>query len=187
MENKKQKCYNKNHKEINAIVYCQICKVYMCNKCENFHSDLCPNHDITKMDKDINEIFTGFCKEKNHFNKLKYFCKNHNQLCCAACITKIKGEGDGQHTDCNVCIIEEIKKEKKNKLKENIKYLEDLSLNFKQDLDKLKQIYDKINNDKEEIKLNILKIFIKIRNEVNDREDKIMNEIDKLFDNIYYY
>ena len=101
-------------------------------------------------------------------------------------VTKIKGEGDGQHTDCNVCIIEEIKQEKKNKLKENIKYLEDLSSNFKQALDKLKQIYDKINNDKEEIKLNILKIFTNIRNEVNDREDKIMNELDKLFDNIYF-
>ena len=108
---------------------------------------------------------------------IKYYCKNHNQLCCAACITKIKGEGDGQHTDCNVCIIEEIKQEKKNKLKENIKYLEDLSLNFKQDMDKLKQIYEKIN---------ILKIFTNIRNEVNDREDKIMNELDKLFDNIYF-
>ena len=45
MENQKQKCYNKNHKDINAIVYCQICKVYMCNKCENFHSDLFQNHN----------------------------------------------------------------------------------------------------------------------------------------------
>ena len=186
MENQRQKCSNKNHNEINAIYYCQICKVYLCNKCENFHSELCKNHITTNLDKNQNEIFTGYCKEKDHFNKLKYYCKNHNQLCCAACITKIKGEGDGQHTDCNVCIIEEIKQEKKNKLKENIKYLEDLSLNFKQALDKLKQIYDKINNDKEEIKLNILKIFTNIRNEVNDREDKIMNELDKLFDNIYF-
>ena len=186
MENQRQKCSNKNHNEINAIYYCQICKVYLCNKCENFHSELCKNHIINNLDKNQNEIFTGYCKEKDHFNKLKYYCKNHNQLCCAACITKIKGEGDGQHTDCNVCIIEEIKQEKKNKLKENIKYLEDLSLNFKQALDKLKQIYDKINNDKEEIKLNILKIFTNIRNEVNDREDKIMNELDKLFDNIYF-
>ena len=186
MENQIQKCSNKNHNEIKEIKFCQICKVYLCNKCENFHSDLLENHIITNLDKNENEIFTGFCKEKDHFNKLKYFCKNHNQLCCAACITKIKGEGDGQHTDCNVCMIEDIKQEKKNKLKENIKYLEDLSLNFKEAIDKLKQIYEKINKDKEGIKLNILKIFTKIRNEVNDREDKIMNELDKLFDNIYF-
>ena len=36
MENERKKCYNKNHQEINAIVYCQICKVYMCNKCEKY-------------------------------------------------------------------------------------------------------------------------------------------------------
>ena len=186
MEENKQKCFNKSHKEINAIIYCQICKVYLCNKCENFHSQLYPGHLVANSDKDITDIFTGFCKEKEHFNKLKYFCKTHNQLCCSACITKIKGEGDGQHTDCEVCIIEEIKQEKKNKLKENIKYLEDLSLNFKQSIDKLKEIYENINKIKEEIKLGILKIFTKIRNEVNNREDQIINELDKLFNNIYF-
>ena len=186
MENHKQKCFNKNHKEINAIIYCQICKVYLCNKCENFHSQLYPDHIVTNSDKDITDVFTGFCKEKNHFNKLKYFCKTHNQLCCSACITKIKGEGDGQHTDCDVCIIEDIKQEKKNKLKENIKYLEDLSLNFNQSINKLKQIYENINKNKEEIKLEIMKVFTKIRNEVNNREDQIINELDKLFDNIYF-
>ena len=186
MENKKQKCYNKNHKEINAIVYCQICKVYMCNKCENFHSDLCPNHNLINVDKDINESFTGFCKEKEHFNKLKYFCKNHNQLCCAACIAKIKGEGDGQHADCDICLVEEIKLIKKSKLKENIKYLEDISTNFQESIDKLRQIYENISKDKEELKLNIQKIFTKIRSEINDREDKILNEVDKTYENSYF-
>ena len=186
MESQKQKCYNKNHKEVNAIVFCQICKVYMCNKCQNFHSDLFQNHNLINVDKDINEIFTGFCKEKDHFNKLKYFCKNHNQLCCAACVTKIKGEGDGQHTDCDICLIEEIKLIKKNKLKDNIKYLEDISKNFQESIDKLRQIYENISKDKEELKLNIQKIFTKIRSEVNDREDKILNEVDKTYENIYF-
>ena len=36
MENKKNKCSLEQHKEIDAIIFCQICKVYMCNKCENF-------------------------------------------------------------------------------------------------------------------------------------------------------
>ena len=138
MENKKQKCFNKNHKEVNAISFCQICNVYMCNKCENFHSELCQNHILINLDKDINDIFTGFCKEKDHFDKLKYFCKNHNQLCCAACITKIKGEGNGQHTDCEIRFVEDIKLSKKNQLKVNIKYLEDLSKTFQQSIDKIK-------------------------------------------------
>ena len=186
MEKHRSKCFNKNHKEINANIYCQICKVFLCNKCENFHSELHQDHITTNIDKDINEIFTGYCKEKEHFNKLKYFCKNHNILCCASCITKIKGEGNGQHTDCNIYLIEDIKEEKKNKLKENIKYLEDLSLNFEESINKLKEIYEKINNNKEELKLNILKIFTNIRNEINKREDEIINEIDKLYNNIYF-
>ena len=90
MENQRQKCFNKNHKEILATSYCLICKVYMCNKCENFHSELHQDHILTNLDKDINETFTGLCKEKEHPNKLKYFCNNHNQLCCAACISKYK-------------------------------------------------------------------------------------------------
>ena len=186
MADQKQKCSNKNHKDINPVTYCHVCKFFLCKKCEMFHSELYQEHITTNIDKDINEIFTGYCKEKEHFNKLKYFCKNHNILCCASCITKIKGEGNGQHTDCNIYLIEDIKEEKKNKLKENIKYLEDLSLNFEESINKLKEIYEKINNNKEELKLNILKIFTNIRNEINKREDEIINEIDKLYNNIYF-
>ena len=120
MENNK-KCTLKKHEDINAISYCQECKIFMCNKCENHHSELFQNHNVYKLDKDISEIFTGFCKERNHLEKLEFFCKDHNSLCCASCISKIKREGKGQHTDCNVCNIEDIKDEKKNKLKENFK------------------------------------------------------------------
>ena len=101
----------------------------MCNKCENFHSSLFKNHHPYKLNKE-EEIFTGYCKEKDHPNKLEYFCKTHNQLCCAACLCKLNEKGEGQHKDCDVCYIEKIKDEKKNKLKENIKYLEDLQYKF---------------------------------------------------------
>ena len=130
MENKNMKCSLKKHHENEAVLYCQECKIYLCKNCEKLHSELFEEHNLYNLDKDIKEIFTGFCKEVNHFQKLEYFCKSHNQLCCAACISKIKGKGNGQHTDCNVCFIEEIKKEMKNKLKENIKSLEDLSILF---------------------------------------------------------
>ena len=84
MEKNSKKCSFKDHNEIEAINYCQECKIYLCNKCNNFHSKLCENHHTFKLDKNLNEIFTGFCKEENHSIKLKYFCKAHNQLCCAA-------------------------------------------------------------------------------------------------------
>ena len=123
-----KKCSNMDHIEINAILYCSECKIYMCNKCEKSHSDLYKNTHQNKIIKDINtdDMFSGICIEKNHINELIYFYRNHNKLCCAECITKIKAKNNGQHKDCDVCLIEEIENEKKSKLKENIKCLEDL-------------------------------------------------------------
>ena len=48
----------------------------------------------------MKEIFTGYCKEEKHNNELSFFCRTHNQLCCAACLSKITKKGNGQHADC---------------------------------------------------------------------------------------
>ena len=158
----------------------------MCNKCETIHSNLCPKHHIYHLEnKEFDEIFTGFCKEKGHYIEIKYFCKTHNQLCCAACISKIKEKGDGQHKYCEVCTIENIKEEKKNKLKQNIKCLEDLSNTLEQSINELKKIFDKINENKEELKNNIQNIFTKIRNALNSREDELLLEVDNQFNNLF--
>ena len=53
-------------------------------------------------------IFINICPEKFHQNKLEYFCKTHNKLCCVACISKIASRGYGQHLKCDICDIEEI-------------------------------------------------------------------------------
>ena len=182
----KAKCSLKKHLEENAIYYCQDCKIYMCNKCSNYHLELFENHNYYKLDKSLKEIFTGFCKEKNHLEKLKYFCKTHNTLCCAACIAKIKVKGDGQHSDCNVCIIEDIKEEKKNKLKENLKNLDSLSNNFQKSIEKIKIIIEKLNEDKDKLKEDVQKLFTKIRNELNNREDELLLEIDKQYQNLFF-
>ena len=100
------KCSYEEHKEIEANIYCPECQINMCKKCENVHNSLFKNHHPYNIEINNEEIFTGFCKEKNHHIELKYFCKNHNKLCCAACIAKINRIGDGQHKDCDVCIIE---------------------------------------------------------------------------------
>ena len=151
------KCFS--HKEIDAIFFCQECRIYICNKCEKLHSELFKNHHQFKLDKDFSDIFTGLCKEISHNDELKYFCKVHNKLCCAKCITKIKTKEIGQHKDCDVCIIEDIENEKKDKLKQNIKTLEELSINLQQTINKLKIFFDKTEKNKEEIKLNVHKIF----------------------------
>ena len=155
----------------------------MCNKCENIHSKLLQFHNLNNLDKDkdINDNISIYCKEEKHNGDiLKFFCKTHNQLCCSGCITKIKKRGKGQHTDCDICAIEDIKEEKKNKLKENIDNLEKLSNNLDDLINKMKIIFEKINKNKEELKLKVQNIFTKIRNIINDREDELLLEIDKI-------
>ena len=59
-----------------ALTFCQECRILMCNKCDKSHSDLFKNHHIYKLDKDIKDIFTEFCKEKDHIIELRYFLKH---------------------------------------------------------------------------------------------------------------
>ncbi len=236
MENKKKKCSLKKHSESEAISYCQQCKIYLCNKCYNHHSEVLENHNLINLNKDlnnifidicehenhnnklefycknhntlcclgclckikvkgygqhcncdccdINEIFIDKCKEEGHINKLEFYCKDHNTLCCLACLCKIKVKGYGQHSDCNYCYINDIKEEKKNKLRENINYLEDLSIKFEKSIDELKVLFEKIDKDKEELKLKIQKIFTQIRNSLNEKEGKLLLEVDEKFNDL---
>jgi len=185
MDNKKKKCSFIEHKEIDAINYCAECKRYLCNKCTNHHNGFLENHLLYKIDKDIEDIFTGFCKEESHNNKLEYLCKTHNKLCCGACLCKIKDEINGQHNDCDVCKIKDIKDEKQNKLEENIKFLEELSKSLQNTIKELKMLLENLNKNKEELKLNIQNIFTKIRNILNNREDELLLEVDNQFNKLY--
>ena len=112
MEKVETKCSLSEHSQINANVNCPECRIFMCNKCEKRHSEIFPNHQLYKLDKDFNKIFTGFCKQLNHKSELNYFCKNHNILCCIECISKIKDEIYGHHHDCEICHIKDIEEKK---------------------------------------------------------------------------
>ena len=137
---KLNKCSSKKHSDIDAISFCQESNIYMCNKCSNLHLELFENHCKYDLGKDKISFFTGICQEKNHKDELNFYCKNHNILCCAACISKIKGGGYGQHTDCDVCFIEKIKDEKKLNLDNNLKYLEEFTLKEDKSFLELKKI-----------------------------------------------
>ena len=145
MENKKKKCSLIKHSESEAISYCQQCKIYLCNKCHNLHPEVLDNHNLICLDKDLNDFFIDICKHEGHNNKLEFFCKNHNTLCCLGCVCKIRVDGYGQHSNCNCCYINDIKEEKKNKLKENINHLEELSNKFEKSINELKNIFEKID------------------------------------------
>ena len=186
MENdNKNKCSLKKHSEIDAIIYCQECDKNMCNKCQNLHSELFDTHHIYNLNKNMKEIFTGFCKEKNHNKELNYFCKNHNVLCCAVCLCKIEDKGNGNHKNCEVFLINDIQEEKRKKLKENIKLLEELSIDLNKTINQLKNFMENINENKEKLKIKVQEVFTKIRNEINKREDELLLEIDKHFQKLF--
>ena len=125
-------------------------------------------------------------KEDNHPNKLDYFCLTHNKLVCVACISKINKKGNGQHSNCQLCTIEEIKNAKKGNLIVNINNLEYESKAINNNIGKLKKIFEEMNNKKESLKLYIQKLFTQIRNTLNEREDKLLEIVDKKCDNLFF-
>ena len=186
MEEEIKKCSNNKHSDIDAINFCPECNLYLCNKCTNTHSDFFGAHNIFNLNKKIEEIFTGKCKEFNHKLNLEYYCKNHNKLVCAACISKIKDQSNGQHSDCNVCSLNEIKEEKKGKLNDNINYLKEFSKTVENSIKELKKIFVKLNDNKDKLKKEIANIFTKIRSALNDRETDLLLEVDTFFDEKYF-
>ena len=184
MNSSHNKCSSKKHEKVNATNYCQECRLYMCEKCNEHHKEFY-THQILEI-KDFEESFTGICKEENHNNTLDYYCKTHNQLCCDSCIIKFQKNGKGLHSKCEIYPIEEVKDQMKDNLNQNIKLLEELSISLDKSIKELKDIFEKINENKETIKIKIQKIFTKLRNELNNREDELINKVDKKFEEIFF-
>ena len=160
MEDQNKKCSSSKHKDIDAVSYCQQCQKYFCKKCKNIHTEILEDHILIDLNKK-NEVFVDICKVPNHPNKLEFFCKQHNSLCCLACISKIKDKGYGQHHDCDVCNIKNINEEKRNILKENINNLEELNKKIENYINELKLLNEEINKNKEDLKIKVQQYLLK--------------------------
>ena len=134
-----KKCSFEEHNKIDANSFCQECKIYMCNKCKNIHNGFLKKHHTINLANNIIEQFIDICKEKGHTMNLDYFCKTHNILCCAACITKIKGKGNGKHNECDICFIEDIADTKKNLYDINFEYLKEILFLMEEKIHDLKK------------------------------------------------
>ena len=75
---------------------------------------------------------------------------------------------------------------KKNKLGENIKFLEELSKNLQSLIKELKILLENVNKNKEKLKLKIQNIYTKIRSFLNNREDELLLEVDNQFNKLYF-
>ena len=55
--------------------------------------------------------------------------------------------------------------------------LEDLYKQIEKSINELKRIFEEINKNIEELKMNVQTIFTKIRNVLNEKEDKLLNDM----------
>ena len=70
-------------------------------------------------------------------------------------------------------------------MEQNLNNINNLSKTLYKSINELKIIFEKIKENKEELKLNIQKIFTKIRNELNNREDQLLLEVDEKYDDLF--
>ena len=84
-----------------------------CNKCKQYHSELFKSHTEDILDKDFTNILSKYCRDEHHNVEFEYFCKTHNQLCCAKCISKFVQKGSRKHNNWDLFTIEDIKDKKK--------------------------------------------------------------------------
>ena len=124
MENNNKKCSLNKHNEKDAIIFCKSCSIYMCKKCEAFHSELFNHHDTIILNKNNNESLIYYCKEENHKDELKYYWNTHKIFCCVSCISKIKTKNDGKHSECEVYLINEMKNNKQKEYNDKMNDLE---------------------------------------------------------------
>ena len=64
--------------------------------------------------------------------------------------------------------------------------MEELLKGLEESIKELKLLFEKINENKEEIKIKIQGIFTKIRNALNAREEELLIEVDKQYNDIYF-
>jgi len=115
MENLKKKCSFKEHEKNDAISYCQECKIYMCDGCDDSHLKLYHHHWYS-LDKNKNEeILNIILKEDDIL--IKRITKSDNYEIC----------------------LQEAIKNIKFKLAENYKNIEELLNEFEDSTNKLKK------------------------------------------------
>ena len=86
--------------------YCTDCSEYLCNNCARVHrkSKTSKHHKLLCRDempkKKLTTVQEKFCS-KHSVELIKYFCENHEQLCCSVCVTL-------DHRKCKVLYIDDI-------------------------------------------------------------------------------
>jgi hypothetical protein len=64
--------------------------------------------------------------------------------------------------------------------------LEVLSINFQQNINEIKNIVNKMEQEKEQLKKDIQKLFTNLRNYLNSKEDELLSNVDKKYNELSF-
>lgn len=108
MENIDFKCSLEKHSNKPAKVFCQDCKILMCEECNEAHLDICKIHHYQQIDKSTTDKY----KNAKLISEINFFCKSHNRLCNTKCNTKPKNDINVQEFNCEILLLNDMKKKK---------------------------------------------------------------------------
>ena len=196
-------CNTKHEEKILSVIYCKTCNLFLCEKCLKEHKQNKKNHVYIK----LNKLKINFCNFHNE--KLSEFCYDCKEEICKKCLNKhnihktekiekiYKNKNSENLKNFNI-FLEKAENSIKNKyenLKENITYLQNITIKdeeSKEQLNKINQNFlDYFYNDLKFVQnlLFLAKILyissIKIKEFVDNRKEqkeKFLILISKYYD-----
>ncbi|KAL3887892.1 hypothetical protein ACJMK2_000280 [Sinanodonta woodiana] len=160
----------KRNKETPAVSYCRECKISMCVLCQEYHDDIsaCSKGNILNLNSgnNLNDIppnlaFIEICSK--HLNeRIKFFCKDHNTMCCSTC-------GFLEHRKCETIVtLDEMiaSVDISVKSKDVEKNLKKCQSNLKQVASVVTGNIDTLNKDKAAITKQIRSLITRVSNKL---------------------
>ncbi|KAL3887897.1 hypothetical protein ACJMK2_000285 [Sinanodonta woodiana] len=172
----------KRNKETPAVSYCRECKKSMCAICQEYHDDMsaCNKGNIVNLNSgnksnDIppNLDFIEICSK--HLNeRIKFFCKDHNTMCCSTC-------GFLEHRKCETIVTLDDMKTTFGisvKSKEAETNLKRCHSNLKQVASVVTGNIDTLNKDKAAITKQIRSLITQLNNKLRKLETDLTSMMD---------
>lgn len=179
--------------EEEAKQFCLMCKEKLCNMCVKYHRRLVvtKDHEVLSMDELKKSLIVMETRKTcyTHADKIiKYYCQDHSVPCCTVCVCTGHRKCDNVETvtetaerlrtkehDKLFVAMGQLEREMtdiKSELEQNITDIEETSHNLSE---RAEELYTKIQNHIEKIKMSILDSCLKNPRNAKENCEKIRN------------
>ncbi|KAL3892077.1 hypothetical protein ACJMK2_004314 [Sinanodonta woodiana] len=174
-------CTNQGKKSL-ATYFCKDCARSMCISCKQCHDEFpsLSRHNVVNVSDNADycfvtaDISTLQACQKHYSKRIKYFCEDHNTLCCNSCVIL-------EHRKCErVCTIEDMLKlfdidKKSQEIEVNMAKFKD---HLNQIIRKVKSNSDTIQMDKDDILGHIHSVKAEVIAKLQKLEDKVIESLE---------